>query len=132
MSFSKISLHWFEESKKDLTVAEGLFNLKHYSYSLFFCHLSLEKMLKAIYVAKNQEHAPYIHDLVVLAKKASLQLSKKHLDDMETMTSFNIQGRYSDYKSEFYKKYNNRPTAQKYLKITKEYLIWLEKQLTVV
>lgn len=130
MSFSKISLHWLEESRKDLNVAEGLFNLKHYSYCLFFCHLSLEKMLKALYVARNQEHAPNIHDLVVLAKRASLQLSKKHLDDMETMTSFNIQGRYADYKSEFYKKCNNRSTAQKYLKITKEYLVWLEKELT--
>lgn len=96
----------------------------------FFVTCPLEKMLKALYVTHKQAHAPYIHDLVILAQRAGIPLSTKQADIFETITSFNIQGRYSDYKSAFYKQYNNRSTAQKYLKITKECLIWLEDELT--
>lgn len=111
-------------------MAKSLFQNKHYSHCLFFCHLALEKYLKAIYVLRNDAHAPYIHDLVVLAKRSELQLTAKQKSDLETITSFNIQGRYADYKSQFYKEFNKRVYAKKYLGLTKESLLCLEKELT--
>jgi len=42
--------------------------------------------------------------------------------------TFNIAGRYADAKFEFYKKYNKKEYAQKYLKITKDLLLWLKKE----
>ena len=59
--------YWIVESAEALEVAGHLFEKKDYSYALFFGHLSVEKMLKAIYVAKTGEHAPQIHNLVRLA-----------------------------------------------------------------
>ncbi|MGH7601969.1 MAG: HEPN domain-containing protein, partial [bacterium] len=38
---------WLESAEKDWDVARNLFKLKHYAYCLFFCHLTLEKLLKA-------------------------------------------------------------------------------------
>ncbi|MBI4268353.1 HEPN domain-containing protein [Candidatus Uhrbacteria bacterium] len=128
MSFLKIIEYWQEGSRKDFEVARGLYSLKHYSHCLFFCHLSIEKMMKAIFVARKNEHAPFIHDVVILAGKAGIPLNKSQKDQLETITSFNIQGRYADYKSEFYKKYNNQKTAKRYVGVTKNFLLWLEKK----
>lgn len=128
MSYSKIIEYWRNESTKDFEVAKGLYALKHYSYCLFFCHLALEKNLKALFVEKHHEQAPYIHDLVVLARKTDIMITAEQKDSLETITMFNIQGRYPDYKSEFYKKYNNKRSAEKYLTLTRELLVWLKKE----
>ncbi len=129
MSIQKVILYWKQSGEKDFEVAQGLFKLKHYSHCLFFCHLSLEKLLKATVVQNTQKHAPHLHDLVVLAKKAGLELSKKQQNELETITSFNIQGRYADVKSQFYKKFNRRDVAKKYLDTTQHFILWLTKQL---
>jgi len=46
MTSDKVIDFWIESSEEDFKVATGLFKLKHYPQSLFFCHLSLEKLLK--------------------------------------------------------------------------------------
>ncbi len=44
--------YWLESSEDDWKVANHLFEKEDYSYSLFFGHLTIEKILKAIYVDK--------------------------------------------------------------------------------
>lgn len=127
MSYKTVIDYWLTGSKKDLKVAQGLFKLKHYAYCLFFCHLALEKECKALFVSRHNQHAPFIHDLVILAQRCDLVLSKEQIKDLETITTFNIQGRYADYKSKFYKTFNNKKTAEFYLKVTQQLLVWLEK-----
>ncbi|MBI5746475.1 MAG: HEPN domain-containing protein [Nitrospirae bacterium] len=39
--------YWSMASKQDLEAAEILFENKKYHHALFFCHLSIEKTLKA-------------------------------------------------------------------------------------
>ena len=53
-----IKSYWLKEAHEALTVAEHLFEKEDYSYALFFGHLALEKILKALYVDINKEHAP--------------------------------------------------------------------------
>ena len=48
MTKSKVIDFWIESSEEDFKVANGLFKLRHYPQSLFFCHLSLEKLLKEL------------------------------------------------------------------------------------
>ena len=100
--------YWRASSRKDFIVATDLAKLGHYAHALFFCHLALEKLLKALYVARQHEHAPYVHDLVILARKSDIGLSDLQIDSLQTITTFNIQGRYADEKSEFYGKYNKK------------------------
>ncbi len=59
MDIQKIKEYWIEEANESLLVTRHLFEKKDYSYSLFFAHLTIEKLLKAIYVNKKKEHAPY-------------------------------------------------------------------------
>ena len=85
--------YWRASSRKDFIVATDLAKLGHYAHALFFCHLALEKLLKALYVARQHEHAPYVHDLVILARKSDIGLSDLQIDSLQTITTFNIQGR---------------------------------------
>lgn len=129
MGYETVLQHWLNGSKKDLQVAQGLFKLRHYAYCLFFCHLTLEKMLKAVFVAKHKNHAPFIHDLVILAQRCEIPLSTDQIKDLETITSFNIQGRYADYKSKFYKSFNKKSVAEQYMLVTKQLLLCLKNSL---
>lgn len=129
MGILKIVEYWSKSSQKDFTVAEGLFGLGHYSHCLFFCHLSLEKLLKAIFVHQQQTQAPYIHDLVILAKKAGIEFTHEQRLQLEVITTFNIEGRYANVKSDFYKQYNRKSTAEAYLQSTKQLRVWLKTYL---
>lgn len=126
MNENEIIKNWSDASKQDLETAEILFENKKYHHALFFCHLSIEKYFKAIIVKATKKAPPLIHDLVRLAEKTDIKLTNKIKNELADISAFNIQARYDDYKLSFYKKANKRFTA-KYLKITKEILIWLKE-----
>lgn len=120
--------YWLDSSKKDLEVAQSLFKSKHYPQCLFFCHLALEKLLKTITIKTIKDYPPYIHDLRKLAEIAKLKLSSDQEMRLDEISTFNIAGRYASEKFEFYKKYNKRNYAEKYLKETNKLYLWLEKE----
>ena len=122
-------MHWQQGYKNSWETAAILYKNQRYSDCLFYCHLSLEKLLKAIYVFKHKQHSPFIHDLVILAEKSGIELTKRQLEDLEIITTFNIAGRYAEIKSQFYKSCNNKNTAKKYYNITEDLLKCLKKFL---
>lgn len=124
----KIINYWFTASKQDFETAEILFVNKKYHHALFFCHLSIEKILKAIIVKTTQEAPPLVHDLVRLAERTGIELSVKQKNELAEISAFNIEARYDDYKLSFYKKANKRFTS-KYISMTRRILIWLNKYL---
>jgi HEPN domain-containing protein len=66
--------------------------------------LTLEKLLKAVFVAVKEETPPMTHCLVYLAEKSNLALSGKQTELFEIVTDFNLEARYPDEKFSFYKK----------------------------
>lgn len=104
MDIQKIKQYWLEEASDALKVAWDLYEKADYSYSLFFGHLAIEKLLKAIYVEKNGEHAPYIHNLLRLAEISGIKLNDAHKDLLIKITTFNVESRYPDEKRSFRKK----------------------------
>lgn len=64
---------------------------------------------------------------IILAKLSAIQLEEDNLVDLETITDFNIETRYDDYR-ESLKKKANKSYTEKYLKITKKYLKWFLNQ----
>ncbi|MFA4922770.1 MAG: HEPN domain-containing protein [Ignavibacteriaceae bacterium] len=73
-------------------------------FALFLGHLSLEKMLKALFVKLFDVTPPYKHDLYLLAEKCKLSLNEQVISDLKIINEFTIQARYPDYKNDFYKK----------------------------
>ena len=66
--------YWIESSDEDYNVMKVLYNNKKNSYCLFFGHLVIEKLLKALYT-KNNKNAPYApksHDLLYLTERIGL------------------------------------------------------------
>ncbi len=126
MKREEVIRYWIHSSEQDYEVAKSLFKNKKFHYSLFFCHLSVEKYLKAIIVKNTESAPPFTHDLIRLAEKAGIPLSIDLKHSLIEITSFNIKTRYDDYKLSFYKK-ATRSFTQKYLNETKEILVWLKK-----
>ncbi len=116
----KLQNAWLKSANKDLKVSEDLFEGKHYNYCLFFCQLTLEKLLKALFVKNKKRYPPITHDLTRLAKKASLKLNQEKLDLLAEITTFNVEARYDIFKEKLYKK-ATKDFTKKYLKITKEF-----------
>src|SRR5579872_6505465 len=123
---AKTLAYFRESSQKDWEISQKLFKSRDYAYSLFFCHLTLEKLLKSIIVAKTDKAAPYIHDLVKLAQMANVQLDTQTEDSLKEITSFNIAGRYDDEKQSFYKKCT-QAYGTKYFNLTSDIRLWLKK-----
>jgi HEPN domain-containing protein len=120
--------YWLDSAQDDWKVAKHLFQRGDYSYSLFFGHLTAEKILKAIYVSRLNENPPFTHRLVSLAEKASLKLSEEKLRLLETVTDFNLEARYPDEKFSFKKKCTKKFT-KKYLDQIGVLKKWLEKRV---
>ncbi|MEK9130393.1 MAG: HEPN domain-containing protein [Patescibacteria group bacterium] len=87
----------------------------------------IEKILKAIVVKKTKIHAPYIHELDILTQKADLKLTKKRMEQLEIINTFNIRARYDIIKQQFYKQCTQNYTT-KYFNIAKKLYLWLQKQ----
>ena len=49
-----VTTYWLTEADEALQVADHLVEKTHYSYALFFGHLAVEKILKALYVARRR------------------------------------------------------------------------------
>ena len=104
MDVQKVKDYWIEEATESLQVTRHLYEKKDYSYSLFFAHLAIEKILKAIYISRKNEHAPHIHNLQRLAELSNIQLSDEQRDALIKITTFNLESRYPDEKRSFRKK----------------------------
>ena len=97
----KIVNHWIETSEDDFQTMLSLFDSKSYSWSLFLGHISVEKLIKAVYVSKHKKHAPFLHNLFRLAELSNIGMTEEQSDWLDKITSFNMNARYDDYKKEF-------------------------------
>jgi HEPN domain-containing protein len=61
----RIVNHWIETSDDDFNTMLTLYSSKSYAWSLFLGHISIEKLLKALYVKQFKEHAPFTHNLYI-------------------------------------------------------------------
>jgi HEPN domain-containing protein len=109
-------------------VADHLIEKADYSYALFFGHLAIEKILKALYAVRVQQHAPPIHNLIRLARGAGLELDETRIDTLITITAFNIETRYPDIKRTFRQKCTPEYTGRQMARI-KELFEWLRSQI---
>jgi len=99
----KVIQFWLESSDEDFDTMITLYDNKRLSWSMFLGHLMIEKLLKALFVKLNNEFPPYIHNLLRLAEKCNLKLDKERQLFFATVTAFNINARYDDYKMSFQK-----------------------------
>jgi len=125
---ARVTTYWMTEAEEALRVADHLIDKADYFYALFFGHLAIEKMLKAIYAARFEAHAPPIHNLLKLAKDAGIVLDEARTEALITVTAFNIEARYPDMKRAFRQKCTPKYT-QRQMTMIKELFGWLRSHL---
>lgn len=67
--------YWKSGADSDLETAEILIQNKKFVQGLFFCHLCIEKITKAILVKETNQIPPKSHDIFYLAKKSPNRLT---------------------------------------------------------
>ena len=57
---------WLKQANYDLDTADYMFKGGRYMYTVFMCHLSIEKALKGLYTEKLRKEPPKTHNLLYL------------------------------------------------------------------
>lgn len=118
---------WFKQAEYDLKTAEAMFEAGRYIYTVFMCHLSIEKALKGFYAKKLKQNPVKTHDLSYLAEKIELRLPKAHQVFLEDLNDLSIPARYPDELEKLIKQYK-KDNTKKILSQTKELWRWLKKK----
>jgi HEPN domain-containing protein len=122
----KIVNYWLDSSDDDFDTMMAMYDSKRYSWSMFIGNLMIEKLLKALYVKVNNEFPPFIHNLLRLAEKCNLDLNEENTLFFVTVTAFNINARYDDYKMSFQKTCTPEFSA-KWIEEIKTKRLWIKE-----
>lgn len=131
MKSEELVNYWIEIAERDAVTMHNLYETGDYHWALFMGHLVLEKLLKACYVKVTENHAPRVHDLLRLASLCKLEYDQEMADNLDVITTFNINARYPDLKQEFYKRCTKEFAAQNITKI-EEVRAWLNGVLQIL
>jgi HEPN domain-containing protein len=89
--------YWVSGAIEDLETARVLIDKNRLVHGLFFCHLVIEKVVKANLVKNTKEIAPRSHNLIYLSEKSNLVLDEQDEEFMGILMKYQLQGRYPDY-----------------------------------
>jgi len=109
-----------------LDTAEHMLKTNRYIYVVFMCHLSIEKMLKAVYIEVNDKTPPRTHNLLYLIKSAGIIFSETHFEFISKINNASVVTRYPE---DFGALTESFPedVASAYLENTKEIIEWLKQ-----
>jgi len=117
------------EARQDKGASEALANAGYYAHALFFAHLVLEKLCKALWMKKhNSVEYPFTHNLSRLLKETEIFLTPEQIFFYTDMNLFQAKGRYPETIHTF----ENKITKEIYRKYFKQFEIeieWLNSQL---
>ena len=117
--------YWKMGALDDLESAKLLIDRNRFLHGLFFCHLVMEKVIKAHVVKHTEEFAPRTHNLIYLSEKANLVFSEEDEIFLGILMKYQLQGRYPDYNPNIPEK----AKVLEYLFKTEKLLTWLEEKL---
>ena len=120
--------YWIESSDRDFKTMIDLVTTRNFSWSLFIGHLVIEKLLKALYIQKTNQFPPMIHDLRRICEKAGVQLTNEQIIQLDSISRFNLNTRYDDYKQAFYTMCTPEFTS-KWIDEIKTIRVWIKNQL---
>ena len=117
--------YWITGAEDDIETAGLLIREKRTLHGLFFCHLVIEKAIKAHVGKKIGEVAPRTHNLIYLAELAELDFDDSAQIILGILMKYQLQGRYPDYSPVL----PDQKSVNEYFRKTKELLQWLKMKL---
>lgn len=116
---------WIERAESDLRKAKILFDGKEYDGTNFYAQQSVEKAMKAVYLAKGFGLIK-THDLLLLSKK--INAPEKIMDKAISLNPFYTSSRYPLGNSI---KVSDKSNAEESIKFVEEILKWCRQQLKI-
>lgn len=98
--------YWQHTAESDIETGSILISSGKYIEGMFFCHLSIEKILKALVVKQVKDIPPRSHDLFYLVNIAAVEITEKQSELMQILMKYQLEGRYPDH-------YPKVPTPEK-------------------
>ncbi|MGA0559115.1 HEPN domain-containing protein [Larkinella sp. VNQ87] len=90
--------YWRRQALDDWETVEVLYRGKKYLQSLFWLHLTIEKLCKAVWIANNKDTVPpRIHNLLRLLNNSNVRATEEHTILMVELNRFQLEGRYPNY-----------------------------------
>jgi len=127
MKYSDQVLQWIKQAEYDLGTADAMFRSRRYIYTIFMCHLGLEKALKGLIVFKG--HTPIkSHDLIFLIEKTKITVPQKHIEFLETLNDVSVPTRYPDDLDRLVAQYPRR-RAKEIADQSREVFEWIKSYL---
>lgn len=121
--------YWTKQVDEDFDCANVLYQANHFAQSLFWAHLALEKLSKALWIKKNEGNTPpFVHNLLRFITQTNEYFSEEQLQFLNEMNAFQIKGRYPDY-AERLEKTVTKEICEEYLTETKKMIICLQEKL---
>jgi HEPN domain-containing protein len=122
----KPSDEWFKQAEYDLQTADAMFKTGRCIYTVFMCHLSVEKALKGLYAKRSKKDPPRIHNLNYFCEKIDIEIPSEQLDFIDNLNNLSVPTRYPDELERLLKDYKKENTGD-VLKRTKELLKCLKQ-----
>lgn len=121
----KDTKNFIDSSEYDLQTAAVMLESCRYIYVIFMCHISIEKMLKAIVAEATQNIPPKTHNLIYLIKSGNVNLPKDLFDFVAKLNNASIVTRYPEDFSRLLEVYP-QDIAKEYLVNTQQVIEWLK------
>ncbi|HEX7584004.1 MAG TPA: HEPN domain-containing protein [Prolixibacteraceae bacterium] len=118
---------WYFQSDYDLETAFDMFKSGRYIYSIFMCHLSLEKVLKGLLVKTKGEYPSKSHSLIYFVEKLELKMEDSYYEFLFTLNKISVPTRYPEDLRKLVAAYSKERTDN-ILNRTKEIQLWIKQQ----
>jgi HEPN domain-containing protein len=123
----KDTANFMVSAEYDLNTAEHMLKTGRYIYVIFMCHLSIEKMLKAISSEVADKTPPKTHNLIYLTKLSGIHFSEGHFEFISKLNNASVVTRYPEDFAKLIESYPEN-VAESYLRQTKEIIEWLKQK----
>jgi len=121
--------YWLNQAEDDWEAVYTLFNGKKYLQSLFFAHLVIEKISKALWIKSNESNIPpKTHNLNLLLSQTPLKINDEQSEFLLGLNRFQLEGRYPEYITKM-KEICNKDFTYHLIANTKEIKLWLQENL---
>ncbi len=121
------SLEWLKQADYDMETAVFMSTGGRFFYSIFMCHLAIEKALKGLYQERLDEIPPKIHNFVYLLNKIGVMPPEAVGRFIVKLNEASVITRYPEDLDKLKKEYTEF-TTKNIIEETRKALQWIKGQ----
>jgi len=115
---------WIDGADEALRIAEQQLDSGRHLWAIFFCHLTIEKMLKAAVINRTGEAAPKTHNLRYLTGLAGMPTDHPHFEFISKLSDLSVPTRYPEDLMEIGAAFT-KDVAKQYTLKAREVMTWI-------